>query len=124
MAATQFVDDLGARVVLQAAQVLQTEGPDRLDLFVVEMRAKHHVGENFQRRLEVARQGRHRERCVQRLGAFGVAYSQVVERGQEFPAIARAGPARDPFGGHRRRSAAQIQPRRPPRRPLPRARAT
>ena len=109
MAAPQLVDDLGAGVVLEAPQVLQTERPDRLDLVVVEMGTKHHVGEDFQGRLEIAAQRRHRQRGVQRLGAFRVADSQIVERGQELAAVARAGPARDPFRGHRRRPAAQIQ---------------
>ena len=50
MPAAQLVDDLRAGVVLQASQILQTKGPDRLDLVVVEVRAKHHVGENLQGR--------------------------------------------------------------------------
>ena len=92
MAAPQLVDDLRARVVLEAAQVLQAQSPDRLDLVVVEVGAEHHVGEDLQGRLEIAAQRRRRQRGVQRLGAFRVADAQIVERRQELAAVARAGP--------------------------------
>ena len=93
MAAPQLVDHLRARVVLQAPQVLQAQRPDRLDLVVVEVGAKHHVGEDLQGRLQVAAQGRPGQRRVQGLGALGVADAQVVERGQAARGC-RAGPPR------------------------------
>lgn len=61
MPPAQLVNDLGSGVVLQAPKILQTKGPDRLDLVVVEVRAEHHVGEDLQGRAKVSRQRRHRK---------------------------------------------------------------
>ena len=52
-------------------------------------------------------------RRMYRLGVLGMTDAEIVECGQELAAIARAGPARNPLRGHRRRPAAQVQPRRP-----------
>ena len=87
----QLVDDLRARVVLEAPQVLQAEGADRLDLVVVEVGPEHDVGEDLQ--------GRDRgsgpsvaagDARVQRLGALAVADAQVVERREQLAAVALA----------------------------------
>ncbi len=113
MAAAQLVDHLRARVVLETPQVLQTEGADRLDLVVVEVRAKHDVGEDLEGRLEIAAERRHRKRGVQGLGTLRVADAQIVERRQQLATVARAGPARDPFRRHRGRPAASAVRQRP-----------
>ena len=60
---------------------------------------------------------------MQRLGALAVADAEIIQGGQQFVAVARAGPTRDPFRRHRGRPARQVQTRRPPRKPHPRARA-
>ncbi len=109
MATPQLVDDLRARVVLEAPQVLEAQRPDRLDLLFVQMGPEHDVGEDLQRRLEVAAQGRRRHRRVKRLGTLRMADAQVVQRREELPAVALARPAGDPLRRHRRRAAAQVQ---------------
>ena len=101
----QLVDHLRARIIFEAAQVLQAESANRLDLFIVKPGTQHHVGKQLQRRLQVGSQRRRGNAHVQGLGAFPMADSQVVERRQPLPTIPRARPTRHPLGHHRGRAA-------------------
>ena len=94
MTSPQLVNHLRARVVLQAAQVLQTERTDRLELVVLKVRMKHHVRQDLERRNQIPRQRRTRKRRVQRLCALGVADPQIV-KGRQQARGCRAAPLRE-----------------------------
>ncbi len=109
MPTPQFVDDLRARIVLEAAQILQTECTDRLELVILKVGMKHHIRQDLQRRNQITRHCRTRERRVQRLCALGVADPQIVKRCQKLSAVARPSSSSDPLGRHRRGPAFQVQ---------------
>ena len=71
-------------------EVLERQGPDRLDLVVVEVGAEHDVGEDLQGGDQVAAEGRGRDAGVERLGPLAVADAQVVERRQSSSRLSRS----------------------------------
>ena len=70
---------------------------------------KHHIRQDSQAPAPDCAKASHPPRMCAASGALGVADSQIVKSGQQFPAVPRPCAASDPLRRHRGGSAFQIQ---------------
>ena len=98
VALAQFDEDLGARLVFQAADVLQGERAHRLHFVVGQVRPAQNVGVEFKGGGQVAGDGGAPETHVDAADALAAVEAEVVHRQGEFAAVAVAGAARDEVG--------------------------